>query len=111
MAPTHSIDAFDGYDALVDGVLLNVGHDVFIVQKDPLDGALTQDLLDGLSFFGVVSHVTTIDIVLTQQVLIYIGYIVMFLNFPMKIYDNQFFNHMFDFELPKFRADFERIHG
>jgi hypothetical protein len=86
LAPTHSIDAFDGNDVLVDYVLLNVGHDVSIAQKDPLDGALTQDY--GLFFFGVVSHATTIDIVLTQQVLIFIGYVVMFLNFPMKIYDN-----------------------
>jgi hypothetical protein len=109
LAPTHSIDAFDGNDVLVDYVLLNVGHDVSIARRDPLDGALTQDY--GLFFFGVVSHATTIDIVLTQQVLIFIGYVVMFLNFPMKIYDYQFFNHMFDFELPKFRADFERIHG
>jgi len=51
LAPTHSIDAFDGNDGLVDGVLLNVGHNVSIARKDPLDGALIQDLFDGLSFF------------------------------------------------------------
>jgi hypothetical protein len=60
VVPFHFVDVFDGND-----VLLNVGHDVF-VQKDPLDGALTQDLLDGPPFFGVVSHVIVLDIVLTQ---------------------------------------------
>ncbi len=55
------MDVFHGNDVPVNGVLLNVGHNVF-VQKDPLDGALTQDLLDG-PFFGVVSHVI---VVLTQ---------------------------------------------
>ncbi len=66
LAPFHSIDAFDGNDVLVNGVLLNVGHDVFVVRKDPLDGALTQDLLDGPSFFRVVSNVIVVDTVLTQ---------------------------------------------
>jgi hypothetical protein len=60
VVPFHFVDVFDGND-----VLLNVGHDVF-VQKDPLDGALTQDLLDGPPSFGVASHVIVLDIVLTQ---------------------------------------------
>jgi hypothetical protein len=35
-------------------------------------------------FFGVVLHVTTIDIVLTQQVLIFIGFVVPFLYSPIR---------------------------
>ncbi len=66
LAPFHFVDDFDGNDVHVNGVLLNVGHVVFVVRKDPLDGALTQYLLDGFSFFGVVSHVIVVDIVLTQ---------------------------------------------
>ncbi len=66
LAPFHFVDVFDGNDAHVNGVVLNVGYDVFVVRKDLLDGALTQDLLDGPSFFGVVSHVIVVDIVLTQ---------------------------------------------
>jgi len=62
----HFVDVFDGNDVTINGVLLNVGHDVFGVRKDPLDGALIQDLLDGPSFFGVASHVIVVDIVLTQ---------------------------------------------
>jgi len=29
----------------------------------------------------------------------------------MKIYDDEFFNHMFDLELLNFRANLERIYG
>ncbi len=54
MAPFHFVDVFDGNDVHVNGVLLNGGHDFFVVRKDPLDGALTEDLLDDPSFFGVV---------------------------------------------------------
>ncbi len=66
VVPFHFVDVFDGNDVTINGVLLNVGHDVFVVWKDPLDGALTQDLFDGPPFFGVVSHVIVVDIVLTQ---------------------------------------------
>jgi hypothetical protein len=66
VVPFHFVDVFDGNDVTINGVLLNVGHDVFVVPKDPLDGALTQDLLDGPSFFGVASHVIVVDIVLTE---------------------------------------------
>ncbi len=70
VVPFHFVDVFDGNDVLLNGVLLNVGHDVFVqnvfVQNDPLDGALTQDLLDGPPSFGVASHVIVLDIVLTQ---------------------------------------------
>jgi len=72
---------------------------------------LPQYLLDGPSFFGVVSHVTAVDSVLTQQVLVFIGFDVLVLNSHVKIYDNEFLNRMFDLELPKFRADLERIYG
>jgi hypothetical protein len=65
LAPFHFVGVFDGNDVLVNGVLLNVGHDVLVVRKDPLDGALIQELLDG-PFFGVVSHVIVVDTVLTQ---------------------------------------------
>jgi hypothetical protein len=67
LAPFHFIDVFDRNDVPINGVLLNVGHDVFVVRKDFLDGALTQDLLCGPSFFGVVSHVIVLDTVLTQR--------------------------------------------
>jgi hypothetical protein len=53
LAPFHFVDVFDG-NVHVNGVLLNVGHDVSTIQKDPLDGALIQDLLDG--FFLVLCH-------------------------------------------------------
>jgi hypothetical protein len=43
LTPFHYIDVFDGNDVHVNGVLLNVGHNVFVVWKDPLDGVLTQD--------------------------------------------------------------------
>jgi len=59
LAPFHFVDVFDGSDVPINSVLLNVGHNVFVVRKDPLDGAFTQDLL------GVVSHVIVVDIVLT----------------------------------------------
>ncbi len=111
LAPSHSVDSFDGNDVPINGVLPNVGHDVSIVWKDPLDGALIQDLLDGHSFFGVMSHVTIVDTVLTQQVSISIGSIVPVLSSRMKIYDHEFFDHMFDLELLKFRVDLERIYG
>jgi hypothetical protein len=65
-APFHFVDVFDGNDVPVNGVLLNVGHDVFVVRKDFFDGALIQELLDGPSFFGLVSHVIVVDIVFTQ---------------------------------------------
>ncbi len=45
---------------------MNVSHNVFIVWKDPLDGALIQDILDSPSFFGVVSYVIVVHTVLTQ---------------------------------------------
>jgi hypothetical protein len=72
---------------------------------------LIQDLLDGHSFFGVMSHLTIVDTVLTQQVSISIGSIVPVLSSRMKIYDDEFFDHMFDLELLKFRVDLERIYG
>jgi hypothetical protein len=31
LAHSHFVDAFDGNDVLVNGVLLNVGHNVFVV--------------------------------------------------------------------------------
>ncbi len=51
LVPSHFVDAFDGNDVPFNGVLENVGHDFSVTQKDPLDGALTQDLLDGPLFF------------------------------------------------------------
>jgi len=39
------------------------------------------------------------------------GFVVSVLSYPVKIYDDKFFNRMFDIELPKFRADLERIYG
>jgi len=66
VVPFHFVNVFDGNDVTINGVLLNVGHNVFVVRKDPLDGALIQDLLNGPSFFGVVSHVIVVNIVLTQ---------------------------------------------
>ncbi len=47
-------------------VLLNVGHNVFVVWKDPFDSASIQDVLDGPSFFGVVSYVIVVDTILPQ---------------------------------------------
>jgi len=41
VVPFHFEDVFDGNDVTINGALLNVGHDVFVVLKDPLDGALT----------------------------------------------------------------------
>jgi len=38
LAPFHFVYAFDGNDVLVNGVLLNVEHDVTVVRKDPFDG-------------------------------------------------------------------------
>ncbi len=67
MAPFHFVDVSNGNDVPVNGVLPNVGHDVFVVQKDCLDGAMTQDLLDDPSFFGVVSHGIVVDTILTQK--------------------------------------------
>jgi len=66
VVPFHFVNVFDENDVTINGVLLNVGHNVCVVQKDPFDCALTQDLLDGLSFFGVASHVIVVDIGLTQ---------------------------------------------
>ncbi len=54
LAPSQFIDVFDENHILVNGVLLNVGHVVCIVRKDPLDGALTQDLFDGPFFWCCV---------------------------------------------------------
>jgi len=48
---------------------------------------------------------------LHKQVLVSIGSVVSVLSSPVKIYDNKFFNGMFDVELPKFRTDLERIYG
>jgi hypothetical protein len=39
LVPSHFVDAFDGNDVLVNGVLPNVAHNVSTTQKDPLDGA------------------------------------------------------------------------
>jgi hypothetical protein len=33
------------------------------------------------------------------------------LSYRVKIYDDKFFNRMFDLELPMFRIDLERIYG
>ncbi len=74
LAPFHFVDVFDG-NVHVNGVLLNVGHDVSTIQKDPLDGALIQDLLDG--FFGVVSHIIVDGIVFTQEGSVFIGFVVL----------------------------------
>jgi hypothetical protein len=72
---------------------------------------LIQDLLDGPSFFCVVSHITTINIVVAQQVLVSTGFVVLVLSSFVKMYDSEFFNCMFDLELPKFIMDLERIYG
>jgi hypothetical protein len=100
LAPFHFVDVFDG-NVPINGVLLNVGHNVSTIQKDPFDG----------SFFGGVSHVIVVDIVFTQEVSIFTGFVVMVLSFHVKIFDNEFFNRMFDLELLKFRADLQRIYG
>jgi hypothetical protein len=54
-------------------------------------------ILDDRSFFGVVSHVIAIDTILTQ-VLVFIDYVVLVYYYLVKIYDNEFFNHMFGLE-------------
>jgi hypothetical protein len=64
-----------------------------------------------LLFFGVVSHVNDDDIILTQQVLVSTCSIVSVLSSFVKIYDNEFFNCMFDLEFFKFRVYLERIYG
>jgi hypothetical protein len=78
---------------------------------DCLDGASIQILLNGPSFFGVVSHVMDVDIILTQQVSISTCSIIPVLSFFVKIYDNEFFSCMFDLEFFKFIVDLERIYG
>ncbi len=55
LSPSHYVDVFDGNDVPINGVLLNVGHDVSNIWNDPLDGALIEDLLDG-PFFWVLCH-------------------------------------------------------
>jgi len=69
-----------------------------------------KDLLYGF-FLGAMSHVIAFDVVFTQQVLVSHASVVPVLSSPVKIYDDEFFNHMFDLELLKFRVDLERIYG
>ncbi len=107
----HFVDAFDANDVPVNGVLLNVGHDVFDVRKDPLDGALTQDLFDDPSFNGVVSQVAAIDTVLTQTNFHFHWFYCLVLSSSLEIYDDEFFNRIFVLELLKFKVDLERIYG
>jgi hypothetical protein len=72
---------------------------------------LNPNLLDDPFCFGVVSHITVVNTVLTRQVSISTCFIVLVLSSLVKIYDDEFFNHMFDLELPKFWTDLERIYG
>jgi hypothetical protein len=58
-----------------------------------------------------VSHVIVVDIVFTQEVSVFTGFVVLVLSSHVKIYDNEFFNCMFDLELLKFRTDLGRIYG
>jgi hypothetical protein len=79
----HFVDVFYG-NVSINSVLLNVGHNVFTIQKYPPDGALTQDLLDG-SVFGVVSHVIVVDIVFREEILAFTSFGVLVLSFHVKI--------------------------
>jgi hypothetical protein len=58
-----------------------------------------------------VSHVTVVDTIFTQEVSVSTDFVVLILSSPMKIYDDEFLNCMFDLELLKFRTDLERIYG
>jgi len=85
VVPFHFVDVFDGNDVTINGVILNVGRDVFVVRKDPLDGALTQDLLDGPSFLVLRHMLLFLTLSLHKQVLVSTSSVVLVLNYPMKI--------------------------
>jgi len=46
-----------------------------------------------------------------KQISVFTSSVVPVLSYFVKIYDDKFFNHMFDPELPKFRAALEMIYG
>jgi hypothetical protein len=55
-----------------------------------------------MSLFLVLYHVIIVDIVFTKQILISTSFVVLVLNFYVKIYEDDFFNGMFSLSFQSF---------
>ncbi len=65
-----------------------------------------------LLLFLVLCHMLLLlTLSLHKQVSVSNSYVVLVLNYFAKVYDDKFFNRMFDLELSKLKADLERIYG